>query len=99
MPPRKVYPDEDIERDFLLYQGAIRHTGFSTGELNAISQPVLVVTGGASHPRFAAVARRLGEVLPNGRLIDFPTCSHLRSPQRNEPTTLSTELIELWCRH
>lgn len=92
VPPSEGSPDE---RSFLL-QDAIRNTGFSSGELKAISQSVLVVTGGASHPRFAAVAQRLGEVLPDARLIDFPTCSHLRSPQRNEPEAFSAALIELW---
>jgi pimeloyl-ACP methyl ester carboxylesterase len=98
VPARKVYPDEDIARDVLLYEGAIRNTGFASSELKAISEPVLVVTGGASHPRFSAVARRLNEVLPHADLIDFPTCSHLRSPQRNEPAAFSTVLIEHWGR-
>ena len=58
---------EEIERDVLQYRQWIRHTGFDGGRLRSLSQPVLVVTGGRSHPRFADVADRLVEVLPDVR--------------------------------
>jgi pimeloyl-ACP methyl ester carboxylesterase len=94
-PPPPPTEGSQHERSLLLEE-ALRNTGFSSDELKSISQPVLVVTGGVSHPRFTAVARRLGEVLPDPRLIEFPTCSHLRSPQRHEPQALSGALVDLW---
>lgn len=57
VPARKVYPDEEIERDAAIYKGIISQTGFSSCDLKRITQPVLGVTGGASHPRFAAAAQ------------------------------------------
>ena len=86
----------EIERDLRLYAGAIRRTGFLSSDLARLAQPVLVATGGLSHPRFADVADRLIEILPNARAVDFPTCSHLHSPQRHEPAALAEALLQTW---
>ena len=71
VPPRKVYPDEDIERDFLLYQGAIRHTGFSTGELNAISNRCWWSRAAQAIRGSPRSLEDLARSYPTGRLIDF----------------------------
>jgi pimeloyl-ACP methyl ester carboxylesterase len=100
VPPPSLSPLSavEIERDVLQYRGTIRQTGFDSGRLRSLSQPVLVVTGGRSHPRFADVADRLVEVLGDVRAATFPECSHLHPPQRHEPERLAELLTELWSR-
>jgi pimeloyl-ACP methyl ester carboxylesterase len=72
--------------------------GFSSGELTAVSQPTLVVTGGRSHPRFADVSDRLRAVLPDARAAMFPDRHHGSSPHRNEPERMAELLLALWSR-
>ena len=95
-PQQKPRAAAEIEGDYRLYQGAIRATGFVSGDLGKLMQPTLIVTGGLSHPRFADVANRLVEVIPNARAVEFPTCSHLHSPQRHETAALAEALLEVW---
>jgi pimeloyl-ACP methyl ester carboxylesterase len=102
MPPGKPVPSgvsasrDVIERGRLLESQALRQLGWSSGDLRALPSPTLVVTGGRSAARFAAVGDRLCEVLPNCRAALFPERHHLSSPQRNEPERLATLLVELW---
>lgn len=95
-PQQKPLTAADVEGDLRLYHGAIRATGFVSGDLSKLTQPTLIVTGGLSHPRFADVARRLTEVIPNARAVIFPACSHLHSPQRHEPAALAEALLQTW---
>jgi pimeloyl-ACP methyl ester carboxylesterase len=88
-------PPAWTERDFVL-QAALREPGFVSADLASIQQPTLVITGGRSHPRFALVARRLTEVLPNVEQVTFPDRSHLSSPHANEPTKVAQLLRQLW---
>lgn len=80
------------------YHATIRRVGFESEDLRALVQPVLVVTGGQSHPRFADVAARLEQVLPDARTATFPDCHHLRAPHRHEPDRLAALLLALWHR-
>lgn len=93
-PQQKPLTAADIEGDLRLYHGAIRSTGFLSTDLQRITQPVLVVTGELSHPRFADVSKRLIEVVPNTRAASFPSRSHLHSPQRHEPEALAKVLLQ-----
>ena len=95
-PEQKPLTAADIEGDLRLYHGALRTTGFLSADLRGLTQPVLIVTGGLSHPRFADVADRLAEVIPNPQAVGFPTCSHLHSPQRHEPEALAEALLQIW---
>jgi pimeloyl-ACP methyl ester carboxylesterase len=79
-----------------LLEAMLARVGFSSGALAAIRVPCLVLTGGRSHPRFAQVASRLMQVLPQGRTSDFPDHSHLSPPMREEPAKVAELLRELW---
>lgn len=46
-------------------------------DLAAITVPVLVLTGEASHPALRSVAHRLAAALPDARLVDIPNCGHV----------------------
>jgi pimeloyl-ACP methyl ester carboxylesterase len=82
----------------LLLEHALASTGFTSSDWVALTQPLLVVTGGRSHPRFAEVSARLCEVAPDAVAASFPLLSHLQSPQRHDPERLSALLAELWSR-
>jgi pimeloyl-ACP methyl ester carboxylesterase len=88
---------ESSERGLLL-EHALARTGYASSDWASLTQPVLVVTSGRSHPRFAEVAARLCAVLPNATAATFPSLSHLQSPQRHDPGRLSALLLELWSR-
>jgi pimeloyl-ACP methyl ester carboxylesterase len=103
-----MHPDESVpppppsfagssERGQLL-EDALARTGYVSSDWAALIQPVLVVTCGRSHPRYAEVSSRLSEVVPNASVATFPSLSHLQSPQRHDPERLSALLIELWSR-
>ncbi|HEY7859112.1 MAG TPA: alpha/beta fold hydrolase [Candidatus Nanopelagicales bacterium] len=79
-----------------LLEGMLAHVGFTSDALAAISAPALVITGGRSHPRFAHLASRLMTVMQIGYRADFPTCSHLSPPMRDEPDHFARLLRELW---
>ena len=96
-PPPPAPAPESSERGQLLEQ-ALASTGYESSDWAALTQPLLVVTCGRSHPRFADVSARLCEVVPNASAAMFPSLSHLESPQRHEPERLSALLVELWSR-
>jgi pimeloyl-ACP methyl ester carboxylesterase len=88
-------PLESSERGLLL-EHALARTGYASWDWAALTQPLLIVTGGRSHPRFAEVSARLCEVVPHASAATFPSRSHLQSPQRHEPDRLSALLVGLW---
>ena len=103
-----MHPDEAVpqpppplsgsgERGRLL-EVALATTGYRSSDWAALTQPLLVVTCGRSHPRNAEVSARLCEVVPNAAAATFPSLSHLQPPQRHDPERLSALLIELWSR-
>ena len=90
-------PPAWTEQDFVI-QAALREPGFVSQDLAGIRQPTLVISGGRSHPRFALVAERLTEVLPDVKPVTFPDRSHLSSPQTNEPARVTQLVQQLWER-
>jgi pimeloyl-ACP methyl ester carboxylesterase len=46
-------------------------------ELAAISLPVLLIGGDASHPAFRDITHRLAEALPDARLVELERCGHV----------------------
>ena len=83
-------------RDDLL-EGMLRgDSGFASADLAAITAPVLAIRGGHSHPRWAAVSRRLAEVCPDFRECVFPELHHFSPPFREEPELLAALLLALW---
>lgn len=97
LPPPPDLSSGSSERALLL-EHALASTGFTSSDWAALTQPLLVVTGGRSHPRFAEVSARLCAVVPNAVAATFPSLSHLQSPQRHDPERLSALLVDLWSR-
>jgi pimeloyl-ACP methyl ester carboxylesterase len=97
VPQRPPPSFESVERGQLLEQ-VLARTGYASSDWAALTQPLLVITCGRSHPRFAEVSARLCEVVPNASAATFPSLSHLESPQRHDPERLSALLIKLWSR-
>ncbi len=97
MPPTPAPSPESSERGQLL-ERALASTGYESSDWAALTQPLLVITCGRSHRRFADLSARLCEVVPNASTAMFPSLSHLESPQRHEPERLSALLVELWSR-
>src|SRR3954451_5935602 len=89
-------PASFVERGNRLWTHALRRTGFTSGDLAVIDQPTLVLTGGRSNPRFAAVAARLHAVLPHVKATVFADESHLNAPHRKEPERVARLLEHLW---
>lgn len=96
-PPERPLPSSLSLRGQLL-ERALATTGYASSDWAALTQPLLVVTCGRSHPRFAEVSARLREVVPDVSAATFPSLSHLESPQRHDPERLSALLVELWSR-
>jgi pimeloyl-ACP methyl ester carboxylesterase len=96
--PRLPRPSPESSLRGELLEQALARTGHASSDWAALTQPMLVVTGGRSHPRFAEVSTRLCEVVPNASAATFPALSHLESPQRHDPERLSGLLVELWSR-
>ena len=72
-------------RDDLLEGMLGGETGFVSADLAAIRAPVLAIRGGRSHPRWAAVSRRLADVCPDFRESVFPELHHFAPPFRECP--------------
>ncbi len=81
-----------------LLEDALARMGYASSDWAALTQPLLVITCGRSHPRFAEVSARLREVVPTASAATFPSLSHLESPQRHDPERLSALLVDLWSR-
>jgi pimeloyl-ACP methyl ester carboxylesterase len=94
-PPPRSPPRWDRQDD-MLFRMLIDDTGFVSPDLAAIRAPVLAIRGGRSHPRWAAVSRRLAEVCPNAREHVFPHLHHFAPPFREEPEALAALLLDLW---
>jgi pimeloyl-ACP methyl ester carboxylesterase len=95
VPPLPPPSSESFEQGKLL-ESALATTGYASSDWAVLTQPLLVVTCGRSHPRFAEVSARLAEVVPNASAATFPSLSHLESPQRHDPERLSALLVDLW---
>jgi pimeloyl-ACP methyl ester carboxylesterase len=89
-PPPPESPRTDMLEDMLAY------VGFTSGDLAAITAPVLAISGGRSHPRFQLQDERLVEVIPDARAEVFSECSHLSAPHKAEPVRLAEMLIAFW---
>jgi pimeloyl-ACP methyl ester carboxylesterase len=85
-------------RDDLLERMLGDESGFVSADLGAITVPVLAIRGGRSHPRWAAVSRRLAEVCPDFREHVYPELHHFAPPFREEPEALAALLLDLWAR-
>jgi pimeloyl-ACP methyl ester carboxylesterase len=96
--PPPTDPSSGSSERALVLEHALASTGFTSSDWAVVTQPLLVVTGGRSHPRFAEVSARLCEVVPNAVAATFPSLSHLQSPQRHDPERLSALLVDLWSR-
>lgn len=95
-PPKRPAPSSESSEQGLLLEHALANTGYVSSDWTTLMQPLLVVTCGRSHPRFAEVSVRLCEVAANASAAAFPSLSHLESPQRHDPERLSALLVKLW---
>jgi pimeloyl-ACP methyl ester carboxylesterase len=95
-PPKLPPPSSDSHERGQLLERALARTGYASSDWAALTQPLLVITCGRSHPRYAEVSARLRKVVPDVSSVTFPALSHLASPQRHEPERLSALLVELW---
>jgi pimeloyl-ACP methyl ester carboxylesterase len=95
-PPAPSSPPRWDLHDDMLFRMLIGETGFVSADLAAIRAPVLAIRGGRSHPRWAAVSRRLAEVCPDAGEHVFPALHHFAPPFRDEPEALAAVLLELW---
>lgn len=96
-PPERPLPSSLSERGSLL-ERALATTGYASSGWAALTQPLLIVTCGRSHPRYAELSTRLQAVVPDASAVTFPSLSHLESPQRHDPERLSALLADLWSR-
>jgi pimeloyl-ACP methyl ester carboxylesterase len=83
-------------RDDLLERMLGGETGFASADLAAIRAPVLAIRGGRSHPRWAAVSRRLADVCPRFREQVFQELHHFTPPFRERPQELADVLVRHW---
>jgi pimeloyl-ACP methyl ester carboxylesterase len=66
-------------------------------DLAAVTLPVLVIAGSASHPSLRAIAHRLAAALPDARLIELADCGHVTYAEQPDAfahavLTFATEL-------
>ncbi len=94
LPPLGPPPPWDARTDML--EDMLAHVGFTSSDLAAITQPVLAISCGRSHPRFQHQDERLVEVIPHARAEVFSECSHLSPPHKAEPARLAELLIDFW---
>jgi pimeloyl-ACP methyl ester carboxylesterase len=103
VPPRAPLPappprtPRDAAQDGRL-EDMLAATGFTSDDLAAITQPVLVITGRRSNVRFQHLADRLASVIPHLETSTFTDRSHLSPPHRDEPARLAAILLEFWAR-
>jgi pimeloyl-ACP methyl ester carboxylesterase len=97
LPPLPPAPARDPAQNDML-EDMLAATGFTSGDLAAITQHVLVITGGRSNIRFQQLADRLASVIPHLETSTFPDRSHLSPPHREEPARLAEVLIGFWTR-
>jgi pimeloyl-ACP methyl ester carboxylesterase len=97
LPPPPPGPARDAAQGERL-EDMLAATGFTSDDLAAITQPVLVITGGCSNVRFQHLAGRLASVIPHIQTSEFRDRSHLSPPHRDEPALLAGVLIEFWAR-
>ncbi len=81
-----------------MLEAMLANTGFVSDELAAIEVPVLVVTGGQSSARFALLAGRMVEVIPNAVAELWPQFSHFSPPYRLDPDRFAALLERFWTR-
>jgi pimeloyl-ACP methyl ester carboxylesterase len=79
-----------------MLEDMLAQVGFTSGDLAAITVPVLAISGGRSHPRFQYQDERLVEVIPHARAEVFSECSHLSPPHKTEPARMAEMLIDFW---
>jgi pimeloyl-ACP methyl ester carboxylesterase len=85
-------------RDELLADMLAVRSGFASSALAAIEQPLLIVTGGRSHPRWRHVAARLLEVVPDAEHLEYADLDHFRPPHRERSDAFRQTLLGFWTR-
>jgi len=96
VPPLGPPPPWDPKTDML--EDMLAQAGFISSDLAAITQPVLAIYGGRSHPRMQHQNERLAQVIPHTKTEVFSERSHLSPPHRAEPARLAEMLIDFWMR-
>jgi pimeloyl-ACP methyl ester carboxylesterase len=96
LPPLGPPPPWDARTDML--EDMLARVGFISSDLAAITQPVLVINGGRSHPRMQHQNERLVQVIPHAKSQVFSECSHLNPPHKAEPARFAKVLIDFWTR-
>jgi pimeloyl-ACP methyl ester carboxylesterase len=94
LPPLGPPPPWDARDDML--EDMLAQVGFTSGDLAAITVPVLAISGGRSNPRFQYQDQRLVEVIPDARAEVFSERSHSSPPHRVEPARLAEMLVDFW---
>ncbi|HEY6279233.1 MAG TPA: alpha/beta fold hydrolase [Streptosporangiaceae bacterium] len=97
LPPPPQAPARDYAQNDML-EDMLAATGLVSDDLAAITQPVLVITGGRSNTRFQHLADRLASVIPHVETSTFADRSHLSPPHRDEPVRCAELLIAFWTR-
>jgi len=87
-------PPWDSRTDRL--EDMLAQVGFTSTDLTAITQPVLAIHGGRSHPRMQQQNERLVQVIPHAKAEAFSERSHLSPPHRAEPARLAEMLSDFW---
>lgn len=93
LPPAPIW-DEHTEK----LEDMLAAVGFHSADLARVTQPVLIMSGALSNPRFVELAERLVDVLPQPQSVLFQSCSHLVPPHRVAQHQLTDELTKLWSR-
>jgi pimeloyl-ACP methyl ester carboxylesterase len=65
---------------------------------SAVQAPVLYTWGSLTHPRWYAMAKRLGMLFPDFTAVCFDGLHHLNASQQAEPDRVVELLNELWAR-
>ena len=94
LPPPPAPARDPAQNDML--EDMLAATGFTGEMLAAITQVVLVITGGRSNIRFQHLAGRLASVVARIQTATFADRRHLSPPHRDEPARLAEMLIQFW---
>jgi pimeloyl-ACP methyl ester carboxylesterase len=95
-PPLGPPPPWDDRTDRL--EDMLAQVGFTSTDLAAITQPVLAIHCGRSHPRMQQQNERLVQVIPHAEVEVFSERSHLSPPHQAEPARLAEMLSDFWAR-
>ena len=80
------------------FSRAIERYDVDPDRYRAFRAPVLYTHGSLSHPRWAAMEKRLAALFPDFRSELFEGIHHLNTSHQAEPARVATLLRELWSR-